>query len=60
MNGHLLALIADAVNVGNWQRQGKKNATKPKPIPRPGLDDGKSKYGGRAEPLEDIKGWLGW
>lgn len=60
MNGHLLAVIADGVQVGNWQRQGKKSATKPKPIPRPGIDDGSTKYGGRAESMDDIKDWLGW
>lgn len=32
---HLLALVADAIQFGNWQRVGDENATKPKPIPRP-------------------------
>lgn len=34
---HLLAVIADAVQVGNWQRSGRKRR-KPQPIPRPGQD----------------------
>lgn len=35
VEAQLLALIADGINVGNWQRIGKKSAPKPKPIPRP-------------------------
>jgi hypothetical protein len=33
---HLLAIAADALQIGNWQRQGDKNKPRPKPIPRPG------------------------
>ena len=32
---HLTAAVFDAVNVGNWQRTGDKNAKKPQPAPRP-------------------------
>jgi hypothetical protein len=31
---HLLAVIADALRIGNWQRTGSKRG-RPKPIPRP-------------------------
>lgn len=33
---HLLALIADAIRVGNWQRQGDKRKPRPDSLPRPG------------------------
>ena len=34
----LLAMIVDAIAVGNWQRQGDQQALRPDPIPRPGVD----------------------
>lgn len=36
LDQHLLAMVADLLARGNWQRQGKKHAQKPKQIPRPG------------------------
>lgn len=39
---HLLAGIHDLLAAGNWQRAGKKGAPRPKPLPRPGLDQGRS------------------
>lgn len=35
LNTFLLALVADALHAANWQRGGKKNAPRPKPLPRP-------------------------
>lgn len=35
---HLLAAAVDALNIANWQRTGKKQ-NRPKPIPRPGVED---------------------
>lgn len=32
---YLLAHVIDGVNTGNWQRQGKKGAKRPDPVPRP-------------------------
>lgn len=32
LDQHLLAIVADRVSMGNWQRQGKRGATRPKPI----------------------------
>lgn len=32
LEAHLLAVVADQLAVGNWQRQGKKGAPRPKPI----------------------------
>lgn len=37
---HLLAAVADAVSVANWQRASNATAAnRPKPIPRPGHED---------------------
>ena len=36
VSDYLLALIADLLNVGNWQRGNPRKTSKPKPIPRPG------------------------
>jgi hypothetical protein len=36
LDQHLMAMMVDLLARGNWQRQGKKHAQKPKPIPRPG------------------------
>jgi len=32
---YLLALVADGILAGNWQRQGKRSAKKPERVPRP-------------------------
>lgn len=32
LDQHLLAIIADRVGLGNWQRQGKKGAKRPPPL----------------------------
>lgn len=40
---YLLALVVDALNVGNWQRIGDKKAPKPTPLPRPGEPDRRSR-----------------
>lgn len=40
LHANLLAAIADAVQQGNWQRAGNRNAPRPKRIPRPGLAGG--------------------
>lgn len=34
LQAYLLALIADGIGIGNWQRSGKKSG-RPKPLPRP-------------------------
>ncbi|TKT03446.1 hypothetical protein [Streptomyces lasalocidi] len=62
MWGHteqLLALIADFISVGNWQRSQGKKKDYPKPIPRPGVEQDK-KFGTEAMSLEDAASWLGW
>jgi hypothetical protein len=61
LSDHLLAVIADAVIAGNWMqsKDGQKNRNRPKPIPRPGVEQDK-KYGGKAESIDTIRDWLGW
>jgi len=56
----LLAEIADAVRVGNWQRGSGKKADYPKPIPRPGVTPTAEKYGKGAIPIDEMTSWLGW
>lgn len=53
---HLLALVADELAVANWQRQGKRNAPRPRPIPRPGAKEEKV-YGSDPIPLADFAAW---
>jgi hypothetical protein len=62
LSEHLLAVVADAVIAGNWMssRDGQKNRNRPKPIPRPGLEPTDKKFGGKAESIDSIRGWLGW
>lgn len=56
----LLAEIADAVRVANWQRGEGKRADYPKPIPRPGVKAASTTYGKDAIPISDMAEWLGW
>lgn len=53
----LLATIADLLANGNWQRQGKKNAPKPKPIKRPGAVTSATRYGSDPIPVKDFDDW---
>ena len=60
---HLLALIADLLNVANWQRTGDENAKRPEPIPRPGVKkqpDGELIAQGKPMSIEDMDKMLGW
>lgn len=57
----LLAEIADALNVANWQRSAGKRKDYPKPIPRPGVSEKASQtYGSNAVPIADMAAFLGW
>lgn len=56
----LLAEVADAVRVGNWQRGSAKRAEYPKPIPRPGVTPEEQTYGKGAIPIDEMAEWLGW
>lgn len=53
---HLLAGAVDALNVANWQRVGKKNAPRPKPVKRPGLKK-EQRLGRGGIPASDFKAW---
>lgn len=53
---HLLAASVDALNVANWQRQGRKNSPKPKPVKRPGSSKDR-KFGTGAIPVSEFKSW---
>lgn len=54
----LLAHVVDLLAAANWQRQGKKTAAKPKPLPRPGRApaDGQ-RYGSAPIPVGDFDDW---
>jgi hypothetical protein len=56
----LLALIADHLAAGNWQRGGGKKSKMPypKPIERPGTRP--TRFGKDPIPLDDMAAWLGW
>jgi hypothetical protein len=57
---HLLAGIFDLLQAGNWQRGGDPRAPRPKPLPRPGVDSGEKKYGGKPLPMDEMARRLGW
>lgn len=57
---YLLAMIADSINLGNWQRTGKRQ-NKPKPVPRPGEAPKGNVIGGKANRTrsqEEIRDYL--
>lgn len=56
----LLAEVADAARVANWQRGSGKKADYPKPIPRPGVVPESLTYGKGAIPIDEMADWLGW
>ena len=53
----LTATVADLLAAGNWQRQGKKSAPRPKRIKRPGQDNGEKKFGRAPIPVKDFDDW---
>lgn len=53
----LLAVIADDLAVANWQRAGKKNAAKPKPIQRPWEKSKSRALGKDPIPVSQFDGW---
>jgi hypothetical protein len=57
LDAHLAAAQVDAVNVGNWQRAGKKGAKRPKPIPRPGVKAAKAtrQFGGAGISMDEMQ-----
>lgn len=55
---HLTAAVFDALNIANWQRGGGKGR-RPKPLPRPGVEDKTSKTIGKAVSREELAAILG-
>lgn len=53
----LLALVVEALWDANWQRQGKRTATRPKPIQRPGQSApaGVKHYGGEGMSIDEFE-----
>lgn len=51
---YLLASVVDVLAAANWQRQGKKGAPRPKPLPRPGVESGDQHLGGEAMSPEEV------
>jgi hypothetical protein len=59
---HLMAAAVDALNIANWQRSedGSKGRNRPRPIPRPGVHDGTTRYGrGNGMTREELDKRLG-
>lgn len=56
----LLALIADHLAAGNWQRAGGKKSRLPypKPIERPGTRP--ARFGKDPVSIDEMADWLGW
>lgn len=54
---YVLAHIADLLAAGNWQRAGRKNAPKPKPLPRPGLKTQNQSFGSEPIPISEFDAW---
>lgn len=52
----LLARVLEALWDANWQRQGKGNVPRPKPLQRPGQDapEGVKHFGGAAVSIEEF------
>jgi hypothetical protein len=57
VEAQLLAIIADTEAMGNWQRAGKKNAPKPKPIERPWLKSKGQTLGKNPIPVASFDAW---
>jgi hypothetical protein len=53
---HLLATTVDALHAANWQRAGKKNAPRPKPVKRPGIKK-EQRFGSGAIPASEFMSW---
>lgn len=53
---HLLAIIADRITSGNWQRGGGRGS-RPKPIDRPGSKGKAATVGADPIPIRDFNAW---
>lgn len=57
VSAYLLAVIADQIAGGNWQRAGRKNAPKPKPIERPGDNKKGTVLGSEPVKISEFDEW---
>lgn len=55
----LLAAAVDELRGANWQRGPAKKKDRPKPIPRPGVEQNKT-FGKDAVSMVEMADWLGW
>lgn len=65
LSDYLLAQIADANAWMVWSKSkdGQKNRNRPKPIPRPGLEDDSTDvrvFGSDPIPIDELEDFLGW
>uniref|UniRef100_UPI003F49A509 DUF5361 domain-containing protein n=1 Tax=Nocardia suismassiliense TaxID=2077092 RepID=UPI003F49A509 len=63
LSEYLLADAADSLRWLVWSKTKdarRHGATPPKPIPRPGLDDGRERIGDQAMSLAEADAFLGW
>lgn len=63
LTNHLLAGLADSAAWLVWSKteDASKKRNRPKPIPRPGVeDDSKKKIGRSVLPASEMLDWLGW
>lgn len=62
LKAHLLANMADTLNLLWWAKteDATRKKNRPKPIPRPGVEDDSTKQiGSGSLPIEEMKAWLG-
>ena len=57
---YLLALVFDAVQIGNWHRAGSPAGYRPEPLERPGVERPNKKYGSEAVGMAEMDKFLGW
>ena len=57
VTAQLLAVVADTLAAGNWQRAGKKTAPKPKPIERPWTKTKTQALGSAPIPINEFDDW---
>lgn len=64
LSDYLLAMIADANTWLVWSKSqdGQKNRNRPKPIPRPGMEEDKDTrvFGSDPIPIDELDDFLGW
>ncbi len=53
----LLATVIDLLQVGNWQRAGKKSAPRPKRLQRPWEKPAERKFGSKPIPISRFNDW---